>query len=402
MESASALAEAPLCREFIGEAAVPFWERINGDGARRVYQLEGGYLLTSFRDCRAVLMNPALRKANIDILQQMPGIDPAFVARRRHALLDMEGANHLRLRRLAAPALSGSVGDHFRPHMQNIITGLVEAVVAEGRCEAGAALCRPYPIPVVCAVLGVPAEQVAMFTRCAEAWTRWIREGVAGVPAAMAAHEEMDAYLSDLVARRRSDPGPDLITALIRSQEESDRLTTDEIIHLVGGLVVAGTDTTRMALGSALYLFAHHPNQWTALGEDPTLAAAATEEVLRYAPVSALLRRTAVEDVVVEGLAFPAGTTIFISPATANRDPAIYSEPDRFSIFRQSPRQHQTFGGGRKSCLGAHLARAELQEALIVLSQRLPRLALDGEPAWAPPRSLLQGATRMPIRWAAC
>ena len=401
MASAASLTEAPAVSQFIGETPGPFWDRLGGDNEERVYRLEDGYLLTSFSDCRAVLMNPVLRKANLNILERMPDVDPAFVERRRHAILDMEGANHLRLRKLAMPALSGSVSDHFRPHMRDIMNGLADAVAEQGRCEAGAALCRPYPIPVVCAVLGVPLDQVDMFTRCADAWTRWVREGASGVPAAMAAHQEMDAYLGDLVARRRGDPGPDMITALIRSEEEGDSLTTDEIIHLVGGLVVAGTDTTRMALGSALYLFAHHPDQWAALGENAELAPAAAEEVLRFAPVSALLRRTASEDVDINGLTIPAGATVFISPATANRDPEFYPDPDSFSIFRADPRRHQTFGGGRKHCLGAYLARAELQEALAILARRLPGLALDGEAGWAPPRSLLQGAVRVPIRWSA-
>jgi cytochrome P450 len=390
----------PRRESFIESGPEPFWLRIP-QGHPRALDLEGGILLTSYQDCRAVLMNPVFRKANLSILQSMPDVDPRFVDRRRKAILDMEGPDHLRLRALAMPALSAARSQEWRPYMRAVMSGLLDAVEGAGACEAGASLCRPYPIPVVCAVLGVPAEQVAFFTRCAEAWTRWIREGASGVPAAMAAHDEMDDFLGELIARRRGEPSNDLVSALIRSEEEGDRLTTEEIVHLVAGLVVAGTDTTRMALGSALYLFARHPEQWRALRTDPSLVAGAVEEVLRYAPVSALLRRVANEDVNLEGLSIEAGTTVFIAPATANRDPSAYADPQLFSIRRETPRRHMTFGGGRKHCLGAHLARAELQEALLLLSARLPGLALDGEAAWAPPRSLLQGAVTVPIRWSA-
>lgn len=384
---------------FLIDASLPFWERIPALGSPRAMRLEGGLLLTRFEDCRAVLASRTFQKANIAILESMPGIDAAFVERRRHAILDMEGLDHMRLRKLAMPALSPAASDAGRPYMRQIIGALIDQVAADGGCDAAARLCRPYPIPVICAVLGVPSQDIDFFTRCAEVWTRWVREGVSGVPAAMAAHQEMDGYLGDLVGRRRQDPREDLITELIRSEEDGDRLTSEEIIHLVASLIIAGTDTTRMALGSALYLFAQHPDQWAALAADPTLAPAAAEEVLRYAPVSALLRRTAVEDADLDGLHIPAGASVFISPATANRDPDLFPDPETFSIRRDAARAHLTFGGGRKHCLGAHLSRAELQEALVALSQRLPNLALDGEPAWTPPRSLLQGAVRMPVRW---
>ena len=398
MDARLDLMSLPERPAFLEDLPGPFWERMPAASGPAAMRMEGGVLLTSFRSCRAVLMNPALKKANIAILESMPGVDPAFVERRRRAILDMEGQDHLRLRRLAMPALSPAASNTYRQYMRDIMNGLIDRA-GDGYCEAGAALCRPYPVPVICAVLGVPGKDVAFFTRCAADWTRWIREGPAGVPAALVAHAEMDDYLTQLVARRREHPGTDLITDLIRCEEEGDRLTSGEIINLVAGLVVAGTDTTRMALGSALYLFARHPEQWQALGHDLGLAPAAAEEVLRFAPVSALLRRIATEDLELEGMLLPEGSTVFISPGTANRDPELFPDPDSFSIHRSSARRHMTFGAGRKHCLGAHLARAELEEALAVLAQRLPGLSLAGDVGWAPDRSLLQGAVTIPVRW---
>lgn len=399
MDDITAISDLPTRSEFLTAGPTPFWERLPPSGGPRAVRLEGGVLLTRFEDCRQAFADRRLVQGNLAILEANPTVDPAFVARRRHAILDMEGEDHMRLRKLAMPALSPAAAELYRAHMRRIMGELIDAVADQGRCEAVAALCRPYPVPVVCAVLGVPPEDIDFFSYCAEAWTRWIRKGLAEVPAAMTAHAEMDAYLGKLVARRRSDPGEDMVTALIQAEEDGDRLSGDEIVHLIAALIVAGVDTTRYMLASALHLFASHPEAWARLARESERAPQAVEEVLRYAPVAALLRRVAADDIAFAGLALPKGTTVFISPAAANRDPDAYPDPDRFSIERDGARPHLTFAGGRKHCLGAHLARAELQEALILLARRLPGLELDGDPVWADPLAFFQGALELPIRW---
>jgi cytochrome P450 len=400
MTNAISLADLPDRQEFIAGGPAAFWTRTPDPVGPRAVRFGEGLLLLRFEDCRAAFADRRLVQGNLALLEAMPDVDPAFLERRRRAILDMEGADHVRLRRLAMPALSPAASDAYRSHAAEIIGGLVDRVVARGRCDAVTDLCQPYPIPVMTAVLGVAGEDIAFFSRCAEAWTRWIRHGPAAISAAMAAHNEMDDYLSGLVARRREALGEDMISDLIRAEEDGDRLTAHEIIHLIAALVVAATDTTRFSLASGLCLFANHPDQWDQLAADPSLAVGAAEEVLRYAPVAALLRRSAAEDLEIAGVAVPRGTTIFLSPAVANHDPEAFPDPECFTIHRPITRPNLTFGAGRKHCLGSHLARAELQEALVLLSQRLPHLDHDGPATWAEPLAFFQGPTSLPIRWS--
>jgi cytochrome P450 len=384
---------------YIRKGPGPFWERLAlPDAGERVMHIGKAMVLLRHEDCMAVLRDPRFTQWNFAQVERNPAIDRRFVERRRQAFLSMEGVDHQRLRRLAMVALSPQVVDRHRPRMRALIDGLIDAVLPAGRMEAVGELLERYPLPVICGVLGVPPDDIPFFSQTALDWTRWMYGGPAAVPAALAAHEAMDDYMSRLVAGRTQIDGDDVISGLLRAESEGDRLSREEVIHTAASLIVPGLETTFSSLGSGLYLFAQHPDQWERLAADPALLPGAVEEILRFAPVGPTLERIANDDVEVNGLAVPRDTQVVVALAAVNRDPALFPDPHRFDITRRPQRLHMTFGGGRHTCLGLHLARAELQEALGGLSRRLTRLALDGETTWSIPLGF-QGPRRMPMRF---
>lgn len=170
-------------------------------------------------------------------------------------------------------------------------------------------------------------------------------------------------------------------TSLVEALEDGDRLSQLELQAMIGGLLFAGYDTTRNQLGRALFTFCHHPEQWALLAEQPELAPRAVNEVMRLAGAVSGVPRLAAEKLEVDGWVIPAGTFVFLSLASSNRDSDAYDDAAEFDITRDRP-PHLTFGGGPHYCLGANLARAEIEEAFRVLPSKLRNLRLDGEPTW--------------------
>jgi cytochrome P450 len=377
----------------------PHWERTASADGERVMHLGDAMLLLRHEDCMAVLRDPRFTQWNFAQVERNPAIDRRFVERRRQAFLSMEGPDHQRLRRLAMVALSPQVADRHRPRMRAIMDRLIDAVLPAGRMDAVGDVLERYPMPVICGILGVPQEDIPFFAQTALDWTRWMYGGPPAVPAALAAHEAMDAYMARLVEGRAGHDGDDVISGLLRAESEGDRLTRAEVIHTAAALIVPGLETTFSSLGSGLYLFAQHPEQWEMLAADPALLPTAAEEILRFAPVAPTLERIANEDIEINGLRVPRDTQVVLAVAAVNRDPELFPDPDRFDITRRPQRMlHMSFGGGRHTCLGLHIARAELQEGLRCLSQRLTALELDGEVGWSIPLGF-QGPRKMPMRF---
>jgi cytochrome P450 len=250
----------------------------------------------------------------------------------------------------------------------------------------------------MCHVLGVPADDDGDFVDWINAitWTLTIQlaehrdEAEKGMQA-------IDEYVGSLITDRHTHPGDDLITELVRAEEAGDRLSDDELRSLIIGLLFAGYDTTRNQLGLAMWLFAQHPDQWELLAAQPELAPRAVEEVMRFKGAVDVAPRIVAEDFEFDGYRFTAGTFLMLSTVAANHDPAAYSSPGEFDITVEREPQ-LTFGGGPHYCLGAGLARAEMQEALPMLARAFPGLELDGEPTWRPAGGIF-GPDALPIRY---
>jgi cytochrome P450 len=360
-----------------------------------------GFAILHYDDVVAVLRDKRWHNASGRIAELFGVTDPQFLARQRTSILSAEGDEHTRLRRLVGSAFSPRAADRLRPFMREVVDSLVDPVAFIGRADVVTDICEPYPIPIICELLGAPKHDWQLFSRLAADVLRIFNGTINDdLPIIMAAQDELDEYTRALIADRRTKPADDLITALIQAEEAGDRLSTDELVMMVEAVIVGGTDTTRNQLGCTVAVFAEHPDQWRRLAEQPELALRAVEESMRYFGAVRGTGRFASEDIEYRGVLFPAGTFINPSMAAANHDATVFSSPDTFDITREPPAQPQlTFGSGIHYCLGAALARAELQEALPILARRMPDLALDGPITWKPSTVGIFGPEHLPVRF---
>ncbi|WP_409436640.1 cytochrome P450 [Mycobacterium sp. SMC-14] len=303
------------------------------------------------------------------------------------SLLGLDGPPHTRLRKLVSKAFTPRATSRLHDTIHEVVNGLIDRVMDAGRCDVVADIARPYPTPIMCALLGAPRADWQLFAD----WTEEVFKAFNFQPdasfdeaAIMRAWSELDAYVDDMVAARRGNLTDDLLSELIRAESEGERLSLDELRMLVAGFLMAGTDTTRNQLAASVQVLCEHPDQWAKLRDHPELAMQAVEESMRHSPAACIVPRTAVDDVEFGGYLFPAGTFVLANTFAANRDPAIYEDADRFDIARRDVPAILTFGGGAHYCLGANLARRELAEALTVLTRRLPTARRVGPAPWKP------------------
>jgi cytochrome P450 len=355
-----------------------------------------GVVITGFEEIRVILADTRFHQGLRVMLEMNTALDPRFVARRKQSMLVREGPDHQRLRQLAVRAFTPRAIDRHRPYMREVMTELAANVGADGHCDAVATLTQHYPIPIMCRLLGAPTADLPLFSRIAEAVLNAQTGDPDQMEAGLAAHDEIDAYMRALIERRRNDPGPDLLSDLIHAEADDGRLTVEELVHLGVSIIVAGTDTTRNELAIALHLFADHPDQWALLADRPELAASAAEEVTRYAPIGQVLARMPDSDIEINDVVIPAGQMVTLFVAAANRDPRVFPEPDSFDITRPTGRANLAFGHGAKYCLGVNLARAELAEALALLSSTFEHIELEAPATWHT-SAFLQGPARLPM-----
>ena len=357
-----------------------------------------GYLLTRHEDVSALLRDRRWHQL-AKLIAQMNGMEEELKDRRT-SILTAEGDEHTRLRRLVAPAFSPKSADRLRPFMREVINGLVDQIADSGSSEFVADICEPYPIPIICELLGAPKEDWRLFSRWATDLLRIFNNNLReDLPFMEKARVELDAYVEELIKDRRSKPADDLLTDLISAEESGDRLSSTELLVMVEAVIVAGTDTTRNQLACAIALFTDYPDQWDMLGKDPSLATTAVEETMRYLGAVRGTGRFASEDVEFNDVFFPKGSLMFTSLVAANFDSTAFDSPRNFDITRPGIGNHMTFGTGIHYCLGASLARAGLQEALPILAARMSNLRRDGEIVWKPNTAGIWGPEKLPIRF---
>ena len=313
-------------------------------------------------------------------------------------ILNLSGEHHRRLRALVGPALTPRAADRWRPVMRTCLEQLWGRVAARRRCDFAAAVAQPYPSLVIAAVLGAPAEDAWRL----QAWSAWVQRqfdiralelNAADIERAVT---EVQAYVTGLLEARQAAPGDDLISALLAARDQGDRLSAAECVQLVVNLLAGGIDTITGQLAHAIRIFAGHPGQWERLARDPGLAPRAVDEVLRFEPVTPFTARICLEQVEFRDVIFPAGTIVAVCAERANREA---QDGERFDITAERPGRALTFGAGAHYCLGANLARAELEEALAFLAPRAPGLALDGPPQLGGIEGIY-GTDKLPVTWS--
>jgi cytochrome P450 len=293
-----------------------------------------------------------------------------------HIILGMDGERHRRYRALVSSAFRQKVLTESEDQLvAQVANELIDRFADQGRAELVREFTFPYPTQVIAGILGLPREDYKQFQR----WSIAILSFLAKQDEAIAASREVEEYMADILANRRRAPQEDLISALAHAEIDGERLSDDEIFSFLRLLLPAGVETTFRSTGNLLYLLLSDPEQLQAVRSDRSLLPQAIEEALRLETPLLNITRLATRDTEIDDVAVPAGSTIMLMLAAANREEARYDEPDRFDLSRVHPKPHLSFGHGPHVCLGMHLARVEMRVALNLLFDRLPELRLDPE-----------------------
>lgn len=319
---------------------------------------------------------------------------------RTRSLLFMDPPEHTHLRGLVARAFTPRRIEGLRAATQAIAAELVEFMAQQsGTVDIIKAFAYPLPVRVICALLGVPPEDEAIFT----AWSRGIARSVDPTilrsPEIEAniveARQGLQAYLGDLLAARRRKPGDDLLSALATVEADGDRISPRQIVALAQLLLVAGHETTVNLIGNGTLALLRAPEQLALLRRSPELVGPAVDEMLRFDGPVQITQRVVVEDMEVVGCPVKAGDEIMLVLGAANRDPSVFSDPHRLDVTRDA-RKHVAFGGGIHHCLGAALARMEGEIAFRVLLERFGTIELAGTPTRRPTFTL-RGLESLPV-----
>jgi cytochrome P450 len=314
-------------------------------------------------------------------------------------LLTMDPPDHTRIRRLVSGAFTPRAIAGLEPWIRETAGRLLTSADAAAGFDLIDALAFPLPIAVICHLLGVPAQDQASFRAWGHAVAATLepQTSLAAQNQSRAAELALTSYLRDLVAKRRADPDESLLSALVAIEEDGDRLSSAELVSTALLLLVAGFETTVNLIGNGTVALLGEPQHWERLREDPALIPAAVEELLRYDSPVQLTARTATEDVDLDGTAIPKGTPVIVAIGGANRDPAVFDQPDRLMIDRPNASRHLAFSLGIHHCLGAALARLEGRIAVEELTRRYPRLEMTGPPVRRP-LLVLRGFEAVPVR----
>lgn len=310
-------------------------------------------------------------------------------------VLNKEGEDHARLRRLMNPAFSPKLLTSLVPRFQDLANELIDGFDRPDHCEFVSEFAEPYAARVIAIMLGLPEDEWP--TIAAHSATIGLAMGVTfrqDLPKIEAALDELYRYCDDLIADRQANPREDFATRLVQAHSEQDRLSGQELRDSMALLVFGGFDTTRNQLGLALRTFIEHPEQWRLLAERPELGSKAVEEVMRVAPTVTWVTREALETFEFDGLVIESGTTIHLFSESAGTDPRAF--PDAGFDITAERLPHFGFGGGAHHCLGHFVARCDMSEALPLLARRLRDPYVDGEASWLPV-SGNTGPIRLPL-----
>lgn len=358
----------------------------------RIFYDEGRdrWFVTRHEDVRSCLRDRRLGRNFRHLLAPeeigVPPLDPrwqAFWDSERWSLLWLEPPDHTRLRKLVAAAFTPRSVDALREPAHDLARELLEPLAEAGEMELLYEYAQPYSIAVICRMLGVPLDRHRDLLEWSHRMVK-MYEFEVSLEAAQAANEaaaEFREYVRELIAERRANPRDDMVTALVQARVDGGRLSDDEIVSTVIVLLNAGHEASVNTLGNGMLAFAGHPPQWQRVVEGSVPAAVVGEEMIRFDPPLQLFERWVLtDDFAVGDVPIPRGAKIALLFGAANRDPRVFDRPDEFDVARENAAQHIGFGGGIHMCIGAPLARIELEASLEALRRFWPDFRLAEEP----------------------
>ncbi len=314
-------------------------------------------------------------------------------------MLRMDPPDHDRLRNLVSKAFTPRSLHAMRPAIEALVTNELDRVAPLGEMDLVADLALAVPAASMCAMLGVPFEDRHRLTKLVSLVTyRLAKHAFPELQQqSEAAILELAVYMLELIEARRAHPTEDILSQLVIAEEAGDRLSTDELLQQCIGLLVAGLETTTGLIANGMVCFSRDPGEFERLAANPALASSAVEECLRFEPSVPITLRVLWEDTQFSGITVPANATVFAVLIGANRDPDVFSDPDRFDISRNEAR-HCSFGGGIHFCLGSHLAKMNAEIAFSQMARRFTAIEIDeSHLEWAP--SLFRIPGRIPARF---
>jgi cytochrome P450 len=393
----------PLSPEFIADP-YPFYHRLRATDPMHLTPL-GFRVASRHADVTAILRDKRFGKDYVGRMTRRFGpqvLEEPVYRSMSHWMLQQDPPDHGRLRGLVVRAFTARRVEDMRPRIQQIVDDIIDRVEPHGHMDLIADFAFRLPVTVICDMLGIPAEDRDLFGRSDAAGRLLDPAPLTRDEINMhnAFNQASAEYFSRLFELRRRQPGDDLTTQLVQAEEAGSKLSNEELTANIVLLFGAGHETTVNLIGNGLLALHRHPDQLRLLRSDPSLMANAIDELLRYDSSVQLTGRTTLEDVGdIGGIAMAKGQSVLCLLGAANRDPAIYPEPDRLDI-RRSDIRPLSFGGGIHYCLGAQLARIEGEIAIATLLRRLPTLRLDDpdHPDWRQ-TFVLRGLNKLPASW---
>ncbi len=378
----------------------PVFARLRGQGPVHWHEGLGLYVAVSHAACDGLLRERGLGRIWKD--REPAEQFPAFNLLHRTSILENEPPTHTRLRRLVAGAFGRGHVERMRPWVADLAGRLVgelaDRLEGGGSADLIAVVAEPVPVEVIAELLQVPTADRHHLRPWSNAIVKMYEYGLPQPQQRLAedAARAFVAYLRDLVADRRRAPRPaDMVSDLVAAADGQERLSEDEIVGTCVLLLMAGHEATVNVTGNGMLALLHHRDQWRRLVADPGLVASATEEMVRFDSSLQLFERTATRDVEIAGTLVREGEKVAALLGAANRDPAVFAHPDLLDVAR-TPNPHIGFGSGIHFCLGAPLARVEVQSVLSALRSRLPHLTLAQEPQRRP-EFVIRGLTALQV-----
>jgi cytochrome P450 len=367
-----------------------------------VLETEIGPMIISHAGVRELGQSDKLRPAFSHVLEKFGVSSGPFYEFMSISPLDMEGDEHRVWRQLMARTFTPRSVERLRPFLRVEAERLAAALLPLGHCDFVETFARVLPSLGLCELIGVPSQDRERFGR----WADTIGLGFnvimmqANIAAVDAALSQLLAYAAELVQARRADPKDDLVTRIAQAVDEDAGLDENVIHASVAGLVFAGHETTKNQLGWMVFVLSEVPAEWDRVAAEPERARDVIEEVLRFRSTATSFGRLALQDVEIAGHKFPAGSSVLASIWSANRDRAEFAQPDAFAVDANRDGVQLAFGQGAHHCLGAALARAELQEGLIALSRAMHCPKLEPGATFLPPIGI-NGPSYLPISFQA-
>jgi cytochrome P450 len=357
-----------------------------------------GYSILSHEDCSSILKDSRWHSALGLLMELNPNMSTSMKERRKKGLGSLNDEAHNKIKKLITPAFNSSYINQIRPFMKEVIENLIEPYLSLGEVDLQKDIFFYYPIPIICKVLGIPKVDLELFSN----WSKILfnifnLSGEFDQTLIENAQKEFDLYSLNLIEEKRKNKTNDLLSQLIEAEESGDRLSSENLIMLIEIIIASGIDTTRSQLGLAMKLLLDNPELINIIKKDNTKVSFILSELIRSDTVLRGTLRVASENIVYRGILFPKGTLVYVNIVMSNLDEEIFEDPLTINLDRHNTHKSLSFGAGIHYCLGHALGRAELEEALIVIINKIDNIKLSGEITNLPKTSIINGYQSIPI-----